>query len=68
MMTRMRSACPECGDRRPKEVLESKKHDTATWLLFTVLSCGLGLLAYPVFFRTHREAYCERCRSTHDVC
>ena len=66
-MIRTRSACPECGDRKPKEVLESKKHDTATWLLFTVLSCGLGLLAYSCFYRKTYEAYCERCRSTHDV-
>lgn len=66
-MTRMRSACPECGDRTPKELLECRKHDTPTWLLFSLLTCGLGLLAYPVFYRKTYEAYCVRCKATHAV-
>ena len=57
--------CPHCGSRKPKELVEGPKRlNVVAYLLFGFLTCGLGLLAFPVFNKRSLEAYCEECEGT----
>jgi len=53
--------CPYCGSRRPKELVETKQFNVLPYVLFGLLTCGIGLLLPFLFFRKNLEAYCENC-------
>ncbi len=57
--------CPHFDSRKPKEIVEGGKQRTVVpYLLFSVLTCDLGLLAFPIFMKSGLRAYCEECEST----
>jgi hypothetical protein len=63
-----REICDRCGDRKPKEVIDGgKKLNVVAYLLFSVLTCGLGLFAFPVFMRRVYDAECGRCGHTFPI-
>lgn len=60
--------CPNCGDKRPKELVEGAKR--VNWVAFGILFCctlGLGLVLVPLWYKGHLEAYCEECEQTFPV-
>jgi len=57
--------CPYCRARGPKELVEGpKRFQTVPYLIFSLITCGLGFLLFPLFNKSYLEAYCDECRST----
>lgn len=65
-MTRVRSACYHCGDRSPKDEVGEWRHRTKWWLFVSVMTWGLGLFLYPLFWYKAPLCYCPRCRRTYE--
>lgn len=54
--------CPACGDRSPKELVESETR--TNWKMFWLLllfTAGLGLLYVPLWHGSHLQAFCPGC-------
>lgn len=57
--------CPYCKSRRPKDLVEGpRRFHVGPYLLFSFITCGLGLLLFPIFFQRQSEAYCRNCDIT----
>ena len=57
--------CPDCGSRKPKELVEGEKQfDAITWLIVSVVTCGFGLILFPMFMKRSLVAYCHECDYT----
>ena len=54
--------CPQCRARGPKELVEGpKRFNIVPYLLFSLCTCFVGLLFFPLFNKSHLEAYCDEC-------
>lgn len=56
-----RSECPDCGCPVRQRIDNGKAYNIGAWLLFTLLTCGLGLIALPVFTRPKYSLHCSQC-------
>lgn len=59
--------CPECGSRKPKELVEGpKRFHLVVYLIFGLCTCGFGLLFFPLFSKRYLQAWCPECETTFD--
>lgn len=57
--------CPDCGSRKPKELVEGGKElDVAKYLVVTIFTCGFGLILFPLCMKRSLMAYCHECDYT----
>ena len=53
---------PECGSRKPKELVEGpEEFDWVPWLIVSLATCGFGLVFFYKFQKRQVYAYCDRC-------
>lgn len=58
---RVRMRCRKCGASTMERISDGRALNVIVWLLFSVLSCGLGLLAFPLFTRPKYALHCTTC-------
>lgn len=63
---KVRSPCPKCGWPVRERFQDGKKLNVSTWLLFSLLTCGLGLLTFPLFTRPKYALDCVHCYHVED--
>lgn len=55
--------CPACRGCGPHALIAgSKRFQWGAYLLCAALSCGLGLVLAPFFYRGTTQAWCRACR------
>lgn len=56
-----RRYCRKCDGRVMERIDNGRALNVTTYLLFSVLTCGVGLLFPFLFLRPRYSLYCRRC-------
>lgn len=60
--------CPNCGSRRPKQLVEGPQRlNGCSYLLAIGLTCGLALPFFFLFVSRGLQAWCDECDTAFDV-
>ena len=58
---RCNSPCPRCKRRTTERIDDGRALNKTVYVLFGLLTCGLGFAFYPLFTRPKYALYCDKC-------